>query len=94
MIDKHSFIQKVKSLGTISSVTGKEYCITSASSSYIIGIRLSNDKPFKISTDRLYAAFTDLSEKGLPITTTTLKAYVDRTQSPSLAILNALKSIE
>lgn len=94
MTDKQAFIQKVRSLGTISSVTGKVYCITSVSPSYITGIRLSTDKPFRITTDKLYAAFTDLSEKGLPITTSILKAYVDRTQSPSLAILNVLKSIE
>lgn len=80
----------VKSLDTVYSVRGKEYRILSVDGASIIGTRPAPAEPFEINTERLYEAYTNIVRNDLPLTTTTLKPYVDRRQSPALAILKTL----
>ncbi|MDE6795158.1 MAG: hypothetical protein K2J63_07610 [Muribaculaceae bacterium] len=87
-MDKATFIERIKALNTIKSVNGIEYRIDDVDDKYIEGTRLSTGKSFKIPMNKLYQAYSDL--KDTVITTSTLKPYVDRVQSPSLAILKAI----
>lgn len=89
-MDKVAFINFVAALGTVFSETGIEYRIISVDDSLITGIRLSTGKSFKIRTESLYRAYKDFVSRKELLTTTALKPYVDRVQSPSLAILKVV----
>lgn len=90
-MNKTQFINLVKELGSVESVSRVVYLIESVTNQYVIGLRTSTQKPFKIETDGLFAAYNDMINGKLPLTTTALKTYVNRTQSPALAILMALR---
>lgn len=89
-MDKVAFIKFVAAQGTVFSVTGVEYRIISVDASLITGIRLSTKKPFEIRTESLYRAYRDFVSQKELLTTKALKPYVDRVQSPSLAILKVV----
>lgn len=92
-MEKNEFMSKINRLGAIESVSGVVYRIDSINSRHIIGTRLSTLKEFKIDTDGLYQAFCDISRGIIPLTTTALRPYVNRTQSPALAIIMSLRKL-
>ena len=81
-ISFEDFRKIIKSINKAKSVNGKTYEFK-VENDKIIGIRHSTMEPFKISLNNLYEAYTNLNE----FSTTVLKDFVDRVQSPSLAIL-------
>lgn len=92
-MEKNVFISRIKKLGAVESVSGFVYRIDSINDRYIVGTRLSTLKEFKIETDGLYQAYCDISRGVTPMTTTALRAYVNRTQSPALAIIMSLRKL-
>ena len=90
-MEKKEFISRITNLGEVESVTGVNYRIVSINDKYILGTRLSTLKEFKIETDKLYRAYCDISNGVIKMTTTALRAYVNRTQSPALAIIMTLR---
>ena len=92
-MEKNEFISRIKKLGAVESVSGVVYRIDSANERYIVGTRLSTLKEFKIETDGLYKAYCDILRGTTPMTTTALRNYVNRTQSPALAIIMSLRKI-
>lgn len=89
-MEKNEFISKIRNLGTVKSVTGIIYRIDSVNDKYIVGTRLSTHNEFKIETDGLYRAYCDISKEIIPMTTPALRDYINRTQSPALAIIKSL----
>ena len=89
-MEKFDFISKIKELDTVESVSGIVYRIDAVNGKNIIGTRQSTLKEFKIDTDGLYRAYCDIVRGVIPMTTTALRNYVNRTQSPALAILMSL----
>lgn len=83
------FTQAIKSISTAQSVTGIVYSKLSLNNNIITGFRESTMVSFNISLERLYEAYSNLSV----FNTKSLKPYVDRLQSPSLAILIACGAI-
>lgn len=92
-MEKNEFISRIKKLGAVESVSGIVYRIDSINDGYIVGTRLSTLKEFKIETDGLYQAYCDISRGVTQMTTTALRAYVNRTQSPALAIIMSLRKL-
>ena len=92
-MEKNEFISRIKKLGAVESVSGIVYRIDSINDRYIVGTRLSTLKEFKIETDGLYQAHCDISRGVTQMTTTALRAYVNRTQSPALAIIMSLRKL-
>ncbi len=90
---KNDFISKIKELGAVESVSGIVYRIDTVNEKNIIGTRQSTLKEFKIDTDGLYRAYCDVTRGVIPMTTTALRGYVNRTQSPSLAIIMSLRKM-
>ena len=90
-MEKKEFISRITNLGEVESVTGVNYRIVSINDKYILGTRLSTLREFKIETDKLYRAYCDISNGVIQMTTTALCAYVNRTQSPALAIIKSLR---
>lgn len=72
------------------SVTGIRYININSEGVNITGIRESTSNPFSINSLKLYQALCELDI----FTTSSLKPYVDRVQSPSLAILKELGVLE
>lgn len=89
-MNKQELISILKNIGSVASVSGITYSIDSVSERYIIGTRLSTHNEFKIDTDSLLRAYNDSVSGIIPMTTTALRAYVNRVQSPTLAIIMAL----
>ncbi|MCM1140897.1 MAG: hypothetical protein NC453_20190 [Muribaculum sp.] len=89
-MNQQEFIEAVKSLGTVTSSTGKEYDILSVSEFEIIGVRPNTFHRFTIKTERLYRAYISVANDEIPLTTTALKRFVPGVQSPSVAILRAM----
>lgn len=83
-----AFIQAINQLHVVYSVQGVKYSGIFATRNEITGLRESTHKGFSIKSQSLYQAYQDLDISNL--TTAALKPYVDRVQSPSLAILKAL----
>ena len=82
-ISKQEFIDRIKTIHSAISVRGIKYSNIQLCGLVCKGIRDSTHKPFQISLDKLYEAYKELDV----INTTTLKSYVNRAQSPALAIL-------
>lgn len=89
-MEKLDFISKIKELDAVESVSGIVYRIDAVNEKNIIGTRKSTLKEFKIDTDGLYRAYCDVARGVIPLTTTALRDYVNRTQSPALAIIMSL----
>ena len=81
-ISFEKFREKIKSINIAESVSGISYEFK-VENNEIIGIRKSTMKPFTISIKNLYEAYTNLNI----FNTSALKEFVNRVQSPSLAIL-------
>ncbi len=77
------FFDKIKKIKVAKSVTGIEYKDIEVTNKSISGKRVSNGKLFVISTESLYQAFSELKN----FNTTALKPYVNKVQSPAMAIL-------
>lgn len=92
-MEKADFILNLNKLGDVESTSGKLYRIDSVSEKYVIGTRLSTFKEFKIETDGLFWAYNDILTGKIPMTTTALRNYVNRTQSPALAIIMSLRKL-
>ena len=92
-MEKADFILNLKKLGGVESASGIYYRIDSVSDKYVIGTRLSTLKEFKIETDGLFWAYNDVLTGKIPMTTTALRSYVNRTQSPALAIIMSLRKL-
>ena len=86
-----SFCNSIKELKDIYSLSrGIQYILISFVNDEIKGIRKSTNEEFSIDSKALYAAYKNLSE----VNTVILKKYIfNRSQSPALAILKALKVI-
>ncbi len=83
----------MKRIGSAKSVQGVLYRIDMVNDKYVIGTRSSTLNEFKIETDGLLMAYNDIVNKKIPMTTTALRDYVNRTQSPALAIIKALHKL-
>lgn len=83
------FVDSIGQINSATSITGIAYSNIQVTNDKVIGIRESTNKPFSISLKALYDAYCNV----LVFTTTDLKPYVDRVQSPSLAILIAIKAV-
>lgn len=90
-MNKRDFLKYISELGSVESVSGIVYTIISVNDQCIIGVRQTTQKEFRIDSDGLYNAYTDMKKGKLELTTTALRNYVNRTQSPALAILIALQ---
>lgn len=77
------FIDAIKGVNKAESVTGVQYTNIELVNGIICGIRESTNEPFSISVDSLYKAFCEIDK----FTATALKPYVNRVQSPALAVL-------
>ena len=88
-MNKNEFIQKLSSIKTAISVTGKKYNSIKLFSDRIEFVRENKTKPESISINELFELFTQESS----INTSIAKSYISgRVQSPAVAILNELKS--
>lgn len=83
------FCEAIKKITTATSVTGIVYSSIQVTADSVQGIRESTGAPFSIQLKKLYDAYRYVDV----FTTTALKPYVDRVQSPSLAILIACGAI-
>ena len=83
ILSRNYFCSIIKQIKNWIIVKGFKYIDISFENDYIIGMRESTKKSFKINAYKLQDAY--IHEET--INTRTLKAYVDRVQSPSLAIL-------
>lgn len=92
-MDKTQFLNIIKELGSVESVSGITYRIDGVNDSFVIGTRSTTQKEFKIEIDGLFRAYQDMKAGMIMATTTALKGYVNRTQSPALAILIALSKL-
>lgn len=88
-VNKTEFIDAIKVIDKSVSVTGVQYINIELVNGIICGIRESTKEPFSISLDSLYQAFCEIDK----FTATALKPYVNRVQSPALAILISSKLI-
>lgn len=84
------FVEAIKEIKSATSVTGIEYIDIEVTGDKVVGIRASTNNPFSIPLKRLYEAYCNV----LVFTTADLKPYVNRVQSPSLAILRAINAIK
>lgn len=85
----YEFCSAIKSVSSAQSVKGINYINLTVENDIIDGVRESTNAPFSISLKRLYEAYCKVSV----FSTSSLKPYVDRVQSPSLAILIACGAI-
>lgn len=88
-LNKTEFVSQINGLKQATSAHGVLYTDIKITGGTIYGIRQSTKKEFKTKLDKLYEAYIDIEPQHL--TTTALKPYVDRVQSPSLAILKAIE---
>lgn len=88
-VAKTEFIDVIKGINKAESVTGVPYININLVNGIICGVRESTNEPFSMNVDSLYQAFCELDT----FTTTALKPYVNRVQSPALAILISSKLI-
>jgi hypothetical protein len=90
MITQQEFIEKASQIHSYKSVSGVEYANVTVNGGKLTGTRQSTGKPFEISLSKLYLGYKTLTENGQKITTSALKPFVDRVQSPSLGLLDAM----
>lgn len=83
------FSNAIRLISSAQSVTGINYINLAVEDGKIVGIRESTNAPFSISLNSLYQAYSEVKV----FTTGSIKPYVDRVQSPSLAILIASGAI-
>lgn len=83
------FVDSIGRINCATSITGIVYSNIQVTNDKVVGIRESTNKPFSISLKGLYDAYCNVTV----FTTAELKPYVDRVQSPSLAILVAIKAV-
>ena len=88
-LNKTEFVSQINGLKQATSAHRVLYTDIKITGDTIYGIRQSTKKEFKIKLDKLYEVYIDIEPQHL--TTTALKPYVDRVQSPSLAILKAIE---
>ena len=84
------FINAIKTIKVAESVSGIVYSNIHVTKDRIIGVRESTNAKFEIPLKNLYDAYCELTA----FNTSLLKPYVDRVQSPALAILLACNAIE
>lgn len=84
-ISKEEFLRRISEVHSAESITGRKYLDihTDKERRICTGTREETGKPFKIRLDKLFEAYQQLDE----ISIGTLKQYVNRVLSPSLAIL-------
>lgn len=82
-ISKDEFLKRLRCVHSATSVNGAKYVSIQTNGRICTGIRESTSLYFTIDVDKLYSAYYELER----INTKTLKKYVNRVQSPSLAIL-------
>lgn len=82
-ISDKDFRKKIQTITSATSIKGAKYIDIRVDGYYCIGFRLSTGKVFKIDLRNLFQAYSELEL----VNTQTLKEYVDRVQSPALAIL-------
>ena len=87
--NKDEFIKAIDNISVARSITGVIYTNIRCDNNHITGIRESTHQSFTINLDSLYKAYSELEE----FSTTALKPYVNRVQSPSLAILIAIGAV-
>lgn len=88
-LSKTAFVDAIAKINNAESVTGVKYNSIDVVNGIICGIRESTNEPFSISADALYNAYCELDI----FNTTALKPYVNRVQSPAMAILIASKLV-
>lgn len=84
------FVEAIKKINSATSITGIDYTDIQVVGDKVVGTRASTNNQFSISLKRLYEAYCNI----LVFTTADLKPYVNRVQSPSLAILRAINAIK
>ncbi len=87
-LSKTDFIVKISKINQVQSTQGVLYTDIKIIGNVIYGVRQSTKKEFKINLENLYRAYQNI--EPCKLTTTALKPYVDRVQSPSLAILKVI----
>lgn len=87
-LSKKDFIEKVKDLKKVVSVMEINYVNLAVAGNRCYGKRESTNESFDVDLDKLYEAYSDCDVSEL--NTEKLKKYVDRVQSPALAILKAI----
>lgn len=88
-LSKTEFVDAIAKINYAESITGVKYNDIDVVNGTICGIRESTNEPFYISADALYHAYCEIDI----FNTTALKPYVNRVQSPAMAILIASKLI-
>lgn len=88
-LSKTEFIDAIAKINNAESITGVKYNNIDVVNGIICGIRESTDEPFSISVDALYNAYSELDV----FNTSALKPYVNRVQSPAMAILIEAKLV-
>lgn len=83
------FCDSIRNINLAESEKGIIYSSIQIIGDKVYGIRESTNVPFSISLPKLYFAYINVPR----INTSTLKPYVDRVQSPSLAILKACGAV-
>lgn len=89
LISRKDFLKAIEQIHSTKSVSGVVYSSIRVNGFLCKGIRESTQKEFRIDLDKLYQAYSELDI----INTVTLKQYVDRVQSPALAILKTAEII-
>ena len=80
---RDKFISMISQVTTAESIKGRHYDSIKVVGKFIIGVRRSTSKSFKINIENLYNAYIELDV----VDTKTLKPYVNGVQSPAYAIL-------
>lgn len=80
---RDKFISMISQVTTAESIKGRHYDDIKVDEKFIIGVRRSTSKSFKINIENLYNAYIELDV----VNTKTLKPYVDGVLSPAYAIL-------
>lgn len=80
---RDKFISMISQVTTAESIKLRYYDDIKVVGKFIIGVRRSTSKSFKINIENLYSAYMELDV----IDTITLKPYVNGVQSPAYAIL-------
>ena len=86
-LSKKEFVEKVRTLKQVVSVTGINYVDLSVTGNMCYGKRESTNNLFEVDLDKLYEAYSDCDVSEL--NTKKLKKYL-YPQSPALVILKAI----
>lgn len=88
-LSKQEFVHALSKVTVATSLKGLEYTNITVFGNKIIGERKSTTQPFEISIDKLYDAYKELNV----FSTSSLQYFVNRVQSPAMAIMIASKII-